>query len=216
MRTPICDRVLTQSQAGDDVARWQGQAFALNGGSGESDVTLLGFDAGRQAVLIARGQRGDKVALGQLYDETFPFVYRWAMAATHNREDAEDITAETYERALRALSRYESRDIPITAWLVRIAQNVEREQRNKKARWRVVDIAQCEVDGFPAPDTATGLGLEINALLSALTPAQREVLSLRLAGLKVREIAELQGRAEGTVKALQFAAIRNMRRAVKP
>ena len=177
-------------------------------------MTLLGFDAHRQASLIARGQSGDKVALGQLYDETFPVVYRWAMAATHNREDAEDIAAETFERALRALTRYESRDIPITAWLIRIAQNVAREHRNKSARWRVVDIAQCEVDGIPAPNAHPGLGLEINALLSDLTPAQREVLSLRLAGLKVREIAELQGRAEGTVKALQFAAIRNMRRAV--
>lgn len=178
-------------------------------------MTVIGFDEGRQATLISRGQAGDKIALGQLYDETFPVVYRWAMAATHNREDAEDITAETFERALRNLPRYESRSVPIAAWLIRIAQNVEREHRNRMARCRVVHITQCEVDGLPAPDTLAGNGPGFDELLSGLSKAQRDVLSLRLAGLKVREIAEIQGRAEGTVKALQFAAIRNMRRAVR-
>jgi RNA polymerase sigma-70 factor (ECF subfamily) len=138
------------------------------------------------------------------------------MAATRNREDAEDITAETYERALRSLPKYESRDIPITAWLIRIAQNVQREHRNKRARWRVVDIAACEVEGLPSPEAVVSDVHGIEELLSGLTPAQREVLTLRLAGLKVREIAAIQGRAEGTVKALQFAAIRKMRRAARP
>jgi RNA polymerase sigma-70 factor (ECF subfamily) len=178
-------------------------------------MTVVGFDALRQAALVAKSQSGDKVALGQLYDETFPVVYRWAMAVTHNREDAEDITAETFERALRALDRFESRDVPITAWRLRIAQYVTREHRNKRARWRVVDIAACEVERLPAPDTPDSMGVTIEELLAELTQAQREVLSLRLAGLKVREIAALQGRAEGTVKALQFAAIRNMQKAVR-
>ena len=178
-------------------------------------MTTVEFDAGRQASLVARGQSGDKAALGRLYDETFPVVYRYALSATRNRQDAEDVAAETYERALRALCRYQSRDVPITAWLLRIAQNVVREHRNKRAPWRVVDIADFDVDGLPGSESlADGIGLD--DLLSALTPAQREVMSLRLAGLKVREIAAIQGRAEGTVKALQFAAMRNMRKAVQP
>lgn len=179
-------------------------------------MALIGFDAGKQASLIARGQAGDKAALGQIYDDTFPLVYRWALGATHNREDAEDITAETYERALRSLHKYQSREVPISAWLIRIAQNVHREHRNKRARWRVVDIAACEVDGLPAPTTVATGKLDMDELLSGLTPAQREVLTLRLAGLKVREIAAIQGRAEGTVKALQFAAVRNLRRVARP
>jgi RNA polymerase sigma-70 factor (ECF subfamily) len=179
-------------------------------------VAVLGFDAGRQAALIARGQSGDRAALAQIYDETFPLVYRWSLAATRNREDAEDITAETYERALRSLHKYESRGIPISAWLIRIAQNVQREHRNKSSRWRVVDIATCEVEGLASVETAGSDLHGLEDLLSGLTPAQREVLTLRLAGLKVREIAAIQGRAEGTVKALQFAAVRRMRRAAQP
>ena len=179
-------------------------------------MALLAFDAGRQAALIARGQAGDKEALGQIYDETFPLVYRWALAATHNREDAEDISAETFERALKSLHRYQSREVPISAWLIRIAQNVMREHRTKRARWRVVDIATCEVEGIPAPESVAPVESGLGEMLAGLTPAQREVLSLRLAGLKVREIAVIQGRAEGTVKALQFAAVRNLRRAVRP
>ena len=179
-------------------------------------MTLIGFDAGRQAALIARGQAGDKAALGQIYDEAFPLVYRWALSATHNREDAEDITAESFERALRSLHKYQSRDIPISAWLIRIAQNVTREHRNKRSRWRVVDLATCEVDGLAMSEPVAPGQAPIAELLAKLTPAQRDVLTLRLAGLKVREIAAIQGRAEGTVKALQFAAVQKMRRAAKP
>jgi RNA polymerase sigma-70 factor, ECF subfamily len=175
-------------------------------------LAVVTFDSARQASLVARGQAGDKTALGQLYDETFPLVYRWALAATRNREDAEDITAETFERALKVLHRYESREVPISAWLIRIGQNVLREQRNRRARWRVVDIAACEVHRLAAVDTAPDGSADLEELLLGLTPAQREVLTLRLAGLKVREIAVIQGRAEGTVKALQFTAVRNLQR----
>ena len=174
-------------------------------------MAVVAFDSARQASLVTRGQAGDKTALGQLYDETFPVVYRWALAATRNREDAEDITAETFVRALKSLHRYESREVPIGAWLVRIAQNVLHEQRNKQATWRVVDIAACEVHRLAAEERTPQVEAELKELLGELTPAQREVLTLRLAGLKVREIAVIQGRAEGTVKALQFTAVRNLR-----
>jgi RNA polymerase sigma-70 factor (ECF subfamily) len=182
--------------------------------AGDPQVQLASFDAHRQATLVGRSKSGDKSALGQLYDETFPIVYRWALAATRNRQDAEDLTAETYERALHVLHRFESGDVPITAWLLRIAQNVQREHRNKNGRLRVVNIANLEVDSFPAVETVT-LDASLSEVMEDLSPAQREVLQLRLAGLKVREIAAIQGRAEGTVKALQFAAIRNLRRAIR-
>lgn len=177
-------------------------------------MQLASFNARRQAALVTRSQSGDKAALGEIYDETFPIVYRWALATTRNREDAEDLTAETYERALRVLHRFESREVPISAWLLRIGQNVERERRNKNARIRVVNIADHEVDCFAAPETIFP-DADLSKIMEDLSPAQREVLQLRLAGLKVREIAAIQGRAEGTVKALQFAAIRNLKRAIR-
>jgi len=176
-------------------------------------VQLASFNARRQAALVTRSQSGDKAALGQIYDETFPIVYRWALATTRNREDAEDLTAETYERALRVFHRFESREVPISAWLLRIAQNVEREHRNKTGRMRVVNIADHE-DCFAAPEVIS-LDADLSEIMEDLSRAQREVLQLRLAGLKVREIAVIQGRAEGTVKALQFAAIRNLKRAIR-
>ncbi len=171
----------------------------------------LGFDAARQRALVARGQDGDKIALAELYDTTFPIIYRWAMSATRNREEAEDITAETFERALRGLSRFESGDVPIVVWLLRIAQNVAREYQQKRVRHRAVDIENLEIGTLPSTPGVETPG-DLHALIAHLTPAQREVLVLRLAGLKLREIAELRGSAEGTVKALQFAAIRNLRK----
>ncbi len=68
----------------------------------------------------------------------------------------------------------------------------------------IVD-AQQEIDTI-SPDLARAL--------YCLPVAQREVLQLRLAGLKVREIAAFLGKAQGTVKALQHSALKNLRKAV--
>jgi RNA polymerase sigma-70 factor, ECF subfamily len=178
-------------------------------------VQFAEFDAPLQAARVQRVRAGDAAAFGEIYDETFQKVYRYASSLTYSREDAEDLTAETYERALRAISKYSSRDIPIAVWLLRIARNVahERAQRARKQPRAIVPIESIAstLQGAVPPEPEPDLG----PLLGALTPAQHDVITLRLAGLRCREVAELLGKAEGTVKALQFAAVRNMRRSVK-
>lgn len=165
------------------------------------------------AALIARSKEGDRAAFGELYDETFDEVYRYAFALSQNRADAEDITSETYERALRLIRRYEWRDQTIAAWLVRIAQNVAREQARRKRSRPTMPLIE-GMDVATADTTAAMDELsEASAAMERLTPAQREVVALRVAGFKVREIAAILGKAEGTIKALQFAGLARLREA---
>ncbi|MBA4180764.1 MAG: hypothetical protein C0506_09270 [Anaerolinea sp.] len=177
-------------------------------------MQLTEFNAPAQADLIAKVQSGDGRAFGRIYDDTFEQVHRYAFTLTRCREDAEDLTAETYERALRGIGRYESRDVPILIWLLRIARNVARERAAKYYRQPLVTVAQDQLDQFPDVSQAVEETFLWEAVLQDLTPAQRDVIALRLAGLRGREIAETLGKAEGTIKALQFAAIRNLRRTV--
>lgn len=172
------------------------------------------FEPLAQSALIARTRAGDREALAELYDRTFPVVYRFAYRLVGRREDAEDIASETFERAFQRLDRYRSGDVPIEAWLVRIARNVAREQARSRQRSRTVPLSDQLIDQLPGKVEA----LDSNAvepLLSALSPGQREVIALRLAGFKLREIADILGKAEGTIKALQHAGIQSMRRSTQ-
>ncbi len=177
--------------------------------------SAVSFDATIQAALMDGARRGDAAAVGELYDTTFPRVYSFAYSLAGNRCDAEDITSETYERALRGIKRYESRDVPVVVWLVRIARNVAHELHRANERAQVVELTDAMVEALPGRDWPEG---ETFATFEfdMLTAAQREVIALRLAGFKVREIASTLGKAEGTVKALQFAAVRRLRKAAQP
>jgi RNA polymerase sigma-70 factor, ECF subfamily len=159
-------------------------------------------------------EHADVRSFEYVYDATFDRVYRMAFASLANRADAEDATAETYERALRSIARFRGDDEQMTAWLYGIARNVVREYRRDRDR-KHQPLPEGELDDIP--DTQQEID-EINPDLALalyrLPAAQREVLELRLAGLKVREVAAFLGKAEGTVKALQHAAITNLRKAV--
>jgi RNA polymerase sigma-70 factor (ECF subfamily) len=103
--------------------------------------------------------------------------------------------------------------VPLIVWLIRIARNVAHEQLRDRASTQTVElspeVADRLVDETANPERATiDLGL--------LTPAQRDVMALRLAGFKIREIAATLGKAEGTVKALQFAAAKRLREVMRP
>lgn len=159
--------------------------------------------------LVARSQQGDRAAFAAIYDATFDTVFRFARAISQSREDAEDVTAETFERALRGIGAYRWQGAGISAWLVGIARNVSRE----RARAPVTISASAGV--YPMPvysDQDTQVDIDdLRVALGHLSQAQREVLGLRLAGFKVREVATMLGKAEGTVKALQFAAMTKLR-----
>ena len=171
-------------------------------------------DALAQASLIARCHAGDSIAIGELYDATVKQVYGYAFRLAGNVPDAEDITAETYERALKGIGRYRSGEVPISVWLLRIAQNVAREHGRARSRRSVVPLTP-EIADRLTPDVAREQARSTIAdALPDLPPAQREVVAMRLAGYKIREIAQALGKAEGTVKALQFAAMRNLRKVV--
>lgn len=150
--------------------------------------------------------------LERVYDASFDNVYAIAYAATGNHADSEDITGETYERALRKIATFQGTEDRMVLWIYGIARNVIREYRRDRHR-NLQRLGDDDVEDFTAsPAAEAESGIETERLLQSLPEAQREVLALRLAGLKLREIAEQLGKAEGTVKALQFAALKRLRK----
>ena len=173
--------------------------------------------------LIERA-RHDRAAFGEIYDLYLNRVFAFCLAQTKDRDEAEDLTAFTFERALKNISRYESRGVPMSSWLFRIAANgaTDRARRGN----RMVNLGDDPVpeEGHGAPRE---LGPEeqvvqweraryLRALLSALPEDQRHALRLRyFESQSITEIAESLGRSENATKQLVHRAMENLRRRMR-
>src|SRR5437660_3132230 len=108
-------------------------------------------------------------------------VYRYLVYLTGDRAAAEDLAAETFEKAFRTWRRFDPRRGTPRAWLCRIAHSAAvdwfraeaRRQRREETYNR--DQALLEESVF-----AEGLSPELEGALRRLTPAEREVVALRV------------------------------------
>jgi RNA polymerase sigma-70 factor (ECF subfamily) len=166
--------------------------------------------------LVTAAQAGDTSAFGQLYDRYVDVVYRYVLFRIGDRDLAEDVTSETFLRALRRITSvsYQGRDVG--AWFITIARNLIFDHV-KSSRFRleittgeITDSAHLEL----GPEQQVLAGATTEALLACVAQLgddQRECIVLRfLQGRSVAETAELMHRNEGAVKALQHRAVRRL------
>jgi RNA polymerase sigma-70 factor, ECF subfamily len=142
-----------------------------------------------------------------IYDRYFYRVWAYVIRRARHRAEAEDITSEVFRRALENLGRYESRGVPLLAWLLRIAANTLVNRWEKLGR----------ESGEPPPEIgAPEADLERRAMLfqlvARLPEAQRRVIELRyIEERSLLEIAGTLGKTEGAVKQLQRRALEQLR-----
>lgn len=170
--------------------------------------------------LVRAAQGGDVDAFGRLYDRYVDVVFRYVLFRVADRSLAEDVTSETFLRALRRISTvsYQGRDVG--AWFVTIARNLVLDHV-KSSRYRM-EITTAEITETPIGAATAPAGPEHEVLASAtraelmtavakLNPDQQECIVLRfLQGLSVAETAVLMGRNDGAIKALQHRAVRRL------
>jgi RNA polymerase sigma-70 factor (ECF subfamily) len=109
-------------------------------------------------------------------------VYRYLRQLTGNPHLAEDLTSETFERALRVWNRYEPSRGPVLPWLVTIARRIALDHFRSDARRRGRELRAAAAEPFmaPPPDIADDLPPQMAEALAALTQAEREVVALRV------------------------------------
>ena len=172
--------------------------------------------------LIRRAQQRDQVALTQLYEENFDKIYRYIVIKIGDRTEAEDMTQQVFLNALQSISSYRSKGLPFSSWLYRIAHNQVVDYLRKKTKKATVPLDESLPipDHDPDPQTVVEMKYEIEQVSVAtrkLTPAQREVISLRFASeLSIAEAAGVMGKSEGAIKALQHSAIAALRKILSP
>jgi len=162
--------------------------------------------------LIEASQR-DRNRFGQLYERYFHRVYAFAITRTRDRTAAEDVTAETFRRALQNLSHFQWRGVPFSAWLLRIAANAASDLLRHEARQTPLDeLPEDESEPWETRLIEVEQRTRLIELVNRLPKDQRRVIYMRFVDReRNREIARAMGRSEGAVKALQFRALQNLR-----
>lgn len=182
----------------------------------------------RRLIEAAQQDRGRFV---EIYEKYFELVYAYAARRIRNRDEAEDLTAEVFRKALENLPRFKWTGAPFGAWLLRIASNLiadrakraAREQGNSPRVSKGVDPPSLTVGrpprSQPTAKQAQQTDLEeaerrahLFRLVNSLSGDQRSVVVMRFTEEKsIREIAGELDRSEGAVKQLQFRALQNLR-----
>lgn len=197
-------------------------------GSDENFAFSIRGDEREERDLVRRAQEFDPAAFGEIYERYYDGVYKYISFKTGNQSDVEDLTEETFLKAMVSIDQYTFRGVAFSAWLYAIARNcVIDSYRRRSARGNDLpfeDSVSVEEDKNAQLTTLFDQALEIRTpaqkarfrhdiavALATLTLEQREVIELKfLDGLSNLEVAHMTGRTEGAVKAMQHRALSTM------
>jgi RNA polymerase sigma-70 factor (ECF subfamily) len=147
-----------------------------------------------------------------LYVEDVDPIFRFCYRRLGNRVAAEDATSVVFERAIKALPRFTTGSF--RAWLFSIAWNVVTDLHRRDRGEQNLDVAREVLDDRPGPEEVSIHNAEmtrIRTLLAQLTPDQRQIVELRLAGLTDAEIAQVLGKSHGSIRTTQYRALQRLR-----
>ncbi len=167
--------------------------------------------------LIGRAAKGDREAFGALYERYVFRVFRHVYYLTGNSHTAEDLTAQTFLKALEAIHRYEMRGVPFVAWLLRIGYNLTVNHKKVRNNGTAPLPEVVEVQGTQySPEAsceAKADGERVWAGVRTLRGDQRQVIVMRfLDGLSYPDIAKVLDKSIGAVRVIQFRALSALRR----
>lgn len=170
-----------------------------------------------EAALLQRIRQWDTVALGQVYDDYYDRIYRYIYCYLGRADAAEDVAANVFTRLLIAVRNGNSPRSNLGAWLYRVAHNLVVDTFRRKP---VEDLEVAEWLDSGEPDLThtveQNLQLErVRTALQQLTATQQQVIVCKfLEGMDSREVAQILGKSEGAVDALQHRALLALRKAL--
>lgn len=182
---------------------------------GVSETRRVHADDYAIELAVDAARTGDRAAFAAIYDSYFDRVYRYAVARTSCRNEAEDVTSETFIAAWRSLPRFQWQGAPFITWLIAIChrqalQHMRRAERHGRTGFADTqpDAGEHEIDHAPHVVDR----LHVQELLQVLAGEQRQVLELRFyAALSTEQIGAVMDRSAGAVRQLQLRALTQLR-----
>lgn len=165
-------------------------------------------------LLVRRATQRDPEAFGALYEIYHTPIFHYIRRHVQSEGEAEDLAGRVFLNAWQAISRYQERGRPFSAWLYRLAHNATVDFH----RTRRETLPLLPFGGPIAPLEPEEMLLrkasywEVAVALGALTAAQRDVILLKFFfGLDNSQIAQRLGKREGAVRALQMRGLAALR-----
>lgn len=174
--------------------------------------------------IIERIQAGETRFFTKLYDRYLKLIYRYVYARVGNQEEAEDITQDTFIKALKAIDNFKFRS-QFKTWLFRICQATMMDMWRKKYKQVTVPL-----EDFLAHDEAFDIAFDddscekeqqskqeqLESVLGELTVEYREILELRfLKGYTIAEAAQELSITISNAKVRQFRALKKAQQVIK-
>lgn len=180
-------------------------------------------DLEAEKALVERAKT-DANAFGELYDQYYDKIFGYILHRVGNVEVAQDVTSETFFKALKSLHSFEWRSISFSSWIFRIATNEMTNYYRKNKHYNSVDIDDLAEHPSNEEDVREEIMRaedelqrnvdygHVQAGIEALPVKYQEVLTLRYFEEKqITEIAEILGKKEGTVKSLLSRGVEKLR-----
>ena len=182
---------------------------------GFSKALELPSEQDEEAQLIARAQESDRAAWDEIFQRHYHRVYVFVFCRVGDATAAEDLTADVFVEAWKGIDRFSYRGVPLIAWLYRIAHNLLADFLEKRRKSRTQPLEEGPREVADPRDEAESVALwdMVSNAFKKLTREQQMVLVSRfLEGLSVAETAALLGKNENAVKALEFRALKSVRK----
>ena len=182
---------------------------------GFSKALELPSEQDEEAQLIARARASERAAWDEIFQRHYHRVYVFVFCRVGDATAAEDLTADVFVEAWKGIDRFSYRGVPLIAWLYRIARNLLADFLEKRRKSRTQPLEEGPREVADPRDEAESVALwdMVSNAFKKLTREQQMVLVSRfLEGLSVAETAALLGKNENAVKALEFRALKSVRR----
>ena len=150
----------------------------------------------------------DPAAFSFLYECYVDKIYNYIYYRIHNHQDAEDLTAGVFQRALDKIDTYKDKGYPFSAWLYTIAHNLVANWHRDEQKCQTIPLEQVSMvssqNGNPFQTTVKKekVGLLAQSI-KTLSPVRQQLLTLKfIEGETNAEIGRILNRSEGAVKSL--------------
>lgn len=161
----------------------------------------------------------DEESIEKLCNSTWEAVYRFVYYKVQNQEEAEDITQETYIKAISYIRKSRTKIDNTVGFLKTVSLNVLRDRwRKNKRQGTLINIDDINPKDAAIKDLTEEIG-ELEAIRNALLKLnedQRSVIDLRIfQGYSVADTAKKMDKTEGNIRTLQFRALQNLSKLLK-
>lgn len=162
--------------------------------------------------------RTDPDAFGVLYERYVGKIYNYVYYRVGNTNDAEDLTARVFFKALKSIGNYRHMGLPFSAWLYRIAHNLVanyHRDRTKMSEVSIENLILADSSRAAAPEATLAKKQDdayLLKLINELSPQKRELVILKFVQkLSNEEIGMIFGKTEGAIKSLYHRTLTELK-----